>query len=307
MKVKVIDEMKPIIYIMETAYDKMNEYIDQSDLEIGWLGTATKRGSNIYVIEDTYLFEQEVSDTTTEIKEEGLNNFAMELMQKENGEELWNNMRVWGHSHVDMGTSPSSQDNEQMKLFIKNPNEFFIRIIGNKKGDMKIDIYDFELGLIYEDMEYEIVYEEEKQGKINNINNTIKRLRDMLEKMITPNEDVKTSIKEEIALKVKKKKEKYVSYYNTYNDYGYYSNYGNYGKSKVRDEAEVRAEKLFDMLEIQDIYLIMENLEAGGTSADMLVNENLTPDEAFELDELIIDYCTCHPNEYNEYLEYNYK
>ena len=149
MNVKLIKGYMPELYIYNDAMNKMEEYIRQSDLEIGWLGCATKEDGNYY-IEDVFLFKQEVHSTTTEITTEGLNEFAMDLLYEENGVEIWNNMKVWGHSHVNMPTSPSGQDDKQIEVFAENAEDFFIRIIANKSGDFRIDLYDFTTGVIYE-------------------------------------------------------------------------------------------------------------------------------------------------------------
>ena len=40
MNTKIIKGCEPKLYIDNIALDKMKEYIRQSSLEIGWLGTA---------------------------------------------------------------------------------------------------------------------------------------------------------------------------------------------------------------------------------------------------------------------------
>lgn len=288
MKVRILKNFEPILTINKIAMDKMKEYIDQSKLEIGWLGCAerTKEG---YCIDDVFLFEQEVHSTTTEITTEGLNNFAMELMSEENGLEKWNNMRVWGHSHVNMTTSPSSQDEKQMDLFIENPNDFFIRIIGNKKGSFKIDIWDFELGLIYEDMNYTISYEKEVEEQVSILNKQIKILQEKLKNLLIPNQDLKKEIEKEIKSKVSEK-----TYTNKYKNYSTsYSNW--YTKSSKKKEnqsviVENKAQEVYDALTEEEKYTLMENIEYGGTSIDLLSGYDLSLYESYELDSLIEEY-----------------
>ena len=288
MKVRILKDFEPNLTINKIAMDKMKEYIDQSKLEIGWLGCAerTKEG---YYIDDVFLFEQEVHSTTTEITTEGLNNFAMELMAEENGLEKWNNMRVWGHSHVNMTTSPSSQDEKQMDLFIENPNDFFIRIIGNKKGSFKIDIWDFELGLIYEDINYTISYEEEIAEEVSVLNKQIKFLQEKLKNLLIPNQNLKKDIEKEIKNKVSEK-----TYTNKYKNYSTsYSNW--YGKQDKKKEnpsiiVEDRAQRVYEDLTEEEKHYLMENIELGGTSLDLLEEYDLSLYESYELDALIEDY-----------------
>ena len=234
MNVKLIKGYMPELYIYNDAMNKMEEYIRQSDLEIGWLGCATKEDGNYY-IEDVFLFKQEVHSTTTEITTEGLNEFAMEILQEEDGMEKWNNMRVWGHSHVNMSTHPSSQDESQMDLFLENTNEFFIRIIANKKGDYNISIYDYEVGICYEKVPYKIYYDRDVEQTVQTITNQIKILKARLEELVSPSKEMVEGITQEIKDKVKKKtytNVKGATKYGAYQGYYDYGNYSHYKKTK---------------------------------------------------------------------------
>src|SRR5690606_11009605 len=108
---------------------KMFIYVDECNDEIGWLGTAKiMEGNehNIVFIDDVFLFDQEVHATTTEITPEGLTEFANELIEMgDKGIEIWNNIKVWGHSHVNLGVSPSGQDDKQMKTFRDGGHDWF--------------------------------------------------------------------------------------------------------------------------------------------------------------------------------------
>ena len=92
MNIKMMRGFEPIVEINNIALQKMNEYTNQSNEEIGWLGTARKLEDKHYIIDDVFLFRQEVHSTTTEITVEGLSEFCQELMMRENGMEIWNNM-----------------------------------------------------------------------------------------------------------------------------------------------------------------------------------------------------------------------
>ena len=327
MNVKLIHKYEPKVYISNDAYNKTMEYINQSSQEIGWLATAERVDKDFY-IEDTFLFKQEVSCVTTEIKEDGLNEFAMELMQHENGVEIWNKMRVWGHSHVNMGTNPSGQDNDQMKLFLENPNDFFIRIIGNKKEEFKIDIWDFQKGLIYENAEFTIIYDEKTQETIEAINKQISLLRERMESLISPNKELQEDIKNEIKEKVKEKRFTNVygkgintygnTYGNAWDNYGLddlYDEYGVYEYESYKDSKEdkkgkknkkkVNIDEIFEQLEQEEIFLIMEGIEQGYSSSDMLNWKEfayLTTKDFEELDDMVCDYTMKNEAEYTKYL-----
>ena len=120
----------------------MKYYVQLSNKEIGWLGEAYKNEQSNYIyIKDVMLFKQEVHMTTCEITPEGLSDFAEELLQLKNGMDIWNNLTVWGHSHVNMGVSPSSQDHDQMKVFKDGGHKWFLRIIANKSGELETTLF----------------------------------------------------------------------------------------------------------------------------------------------------------------------
>ena len=93
--VVVIDELVPEVVISKTALTKMQLYVDNCKTEVGWLGTAFKNEeSNNIIIEDVFLFEQEVHATTTEITPEGLGKFGEHLMTLDNGIDIWKVVKI---------------------------------------------------------------------------------------------------------------------------------------------------------------------------------------------------------------------
>lgn len=310
MNTKIIKGCEPKLYIDNVALDKMKEYIRQSSLEIGWLGTAERVGNKKYMITDVFLFKQEVHSTTTEITPEGLSEFAMELMQQDNGMEIWNNMRVWGHSHVNMSTSPSGQDDKQMETFLENENEFFIRIIGNKKNEFKIDIYDYNIGVMYENMKFDVVYDENIQEKIETITNQINILSAKLNELTMVSNDLVKEVELDIKEKVKKKEFKTWTNNNTntWQDNWYdYSGYTNtHSKKKETKEKVEKVEDVsyfFDTLSEREVFQLMEHIDQGGTSQELLDGYDLGLYGSYELDELVEEYCLKFIEEYQIYLQ----
>ena len=150
----------PSILISPLALAKMINIINECDKEVGWLGEANRNEeNNIIIIHDVHLFHQEVHSTTCEITPEGLSQFGEELLKQQDGMEKWNNIKVWGHSHVNMGVFSSGQDDKQMEVFADH-NDWFIRIIANKKDEMKIDFYDYTKNIVYIDLDWEMYFPE---------------------------------------------------------------------------------------------------------------------------------------------------
>lgn len=147
-------DLEPMIWVAPIALDKMALYVQGCNKEIGWLGKV-QREDMAFIIHDVYLFKQQVHATTCEISPEGLSDFAMEVLttDPENGMDIVNNLRLWGHSHVNMGVSPSGQDNTQVEGFKEN-NPFFVRVIANKSGEMEFAIYDFENAITYKNVKW---------------------------------------------------------------------------------------------------------------------------------------------------------
>ena len=299
MNVKMIKGFMPKVYINNNAMNKMQEYIRQCDNEIGWLGCAEKI-DGAYHITDVFLFEQEVHSTTTEITTEGLNNFAMELMKTNNGIETWNNMRVWGHSHVNMSTSPSSQDESQMDLFLENTNDFFIRIIANKKDNFRIDIYDYEIGICYTEVPYDLMFDNETEKQVNKLSLQIRTLKDRLEKLLNPSEDLAKEIESEIKNKVREKVIVKNPTYKTY--YGGYQQSWNTNLTKEKKKIITDSKEFFNELTDIEIFYIAETLENGGALSDLFEDYEFKGTTEYEIEDMVLEYSEAYPEKYYEYL-----
>lgn len=173
----------PVVYIDPIALEKMTVIVDIAKKEVGWLGTARQLRTGDFIIDDVYLFDQEVSWSECEMTTEGLEAVAMELLSQEGDDTLYNNLRVWGHSHANMGTSPSAQDDTQMALFKDNGCDWFIRIIANKTGRLEITVFMYRNNLVINDAEWRIA--------------------------IPAIEDIRSQIETEFAAKVRDKPYKY--------------------------------------------------------------------------------------------------
>ena len=146
------------IKVTPLALAKMNDYIHLCPEEIGWLGLVTVNATE-YVITDVILFKQEVTAATTEIDENSLAEIVNEILVNNPGVaglNIVNSLRMWGHSHVYMGVTPSGQDDAQMNVFNTNGVDYFIRAIGNKSGKLRFDIYYYEKGVAYMDVEWSV-------------------------------------------------------------------------------------------------------------------------------------------------------
>ncbi len=146
----------PRVLLTRQAYNDMFILVDELSKEVGWIGSVEKLGRD-YLIKEVFLLDQESHTTTCEITADGLSEWASEVLSsREDGMEVVNGLRFWGHSHVNMGTSPSAQDDTQMSIFSESCDDFFIRGILNKAGRMEFTLYLYELGVEIQDCQWAI-------------------------------------------------------------------------------------------------------------------------------------------------------
>lgn len=137
----------PRVLISPIAYKRMQLYIELARKEVGWLGTITRLPDGDFLIDETFLLEQEVTPTETELSVEGQNALVNELLVKgDEGLEQVNQLRFWGHSHVRMGTSPSNTDERTMERWQTEGLPWAVRGIFNKLGRAEFTIYLYEQG-----------------------------------------------------------------------------------------------------------------------------------------------------------------
>lgn len=144
--VVTIDVPKPTVLLTSAAYVKMTYLIHHSNKELAWHGTVSKVGTN-YLIEDIFVYPQTVTSTTVDSDEVKYPQWCMRL-----ADNVINKLRFQGHSHVNMGVSPSGRDTTNWKNFLNllRDDEFYIFCIGNKKGEYYWNIYDNAINVMFE-------------------------------------------------------------------------------------------------------------------------------------------------------------
>lgn len=145
------DAEKAKLIFTQTAWNKMTALVDTCDKEIAWHGLVEKN-ENEYTITDIIVFPQTVSAATVTSDE---TEYSLWVAQQP--DEIFNSMRFHGHSHVNMGVSPSGVDTEYQNNMLKNLNDFYIFAIFNKKGDHWCAIYDVESNMAYGNSDVEVI------------------------------------------------------------------------------------------------------------------------------------------------------
>lgn len=147
MKVESIGDNMPVFFMNAETYSRIKNIVNLSPKEVSWFSHVEKiEDTSAYLISGAYLVEQTVSSSETEMTTEGLYKF-MESIIEEKGIKFYNEIRCWGHSHVDMSTGPSGQDMKQIQEF--DNGDIYIMLIINKRGEIYSALYDFKNKIRY--------------------------------------------------------------------------------------------------------------------------------------------------------------
>ena len=146
---------RPTIYISANAYLKMLLYIRDTDVEIAWHGVVERnQEQNWYHIKDVFLYPQRITAATVNTDQEKY----QEWLQNIEDDAVFNNIRFQGHSHVNMGTTPSSTDLNMYDNFLQilPKNDYYIFTIMNKHGNHTWLIYDLTKNIVYETADIDV-------------------------------------------------------------------------------------------------------------------------------------------------------
>lgn len=153
------DEEKATIYFNQIAWDKTRALLHTFNDEVGWHGTA-ERGEeeNSYYITDILVYPQEVTGATIVTDQQEYETWLMS-----HPDEVFNNIRMQGHSHVNMGVTPSGTDLELYNSIITKlrGEMFYIFMIFNKKHDVTVKIYDLKTNRMFDTSEVDVKVSDE--------------------------------------------------------------------------------------------------------------------------------------------------
>lgn len=154
---KVQNLRTPTVLVAPQAMADMWDLTDLHRDEIGWLGSVRILARSQFLIEEIFLVEQRAHSATTEISEDGLAKLAEDLLgnRGDEGLDIVNRIRFWGHSHVNMGLTPSSQDESMLRKLAEDTGDYFIAARTNKRGLMRYDLLR-EDGLLITDIPWQV-------------------------------------------------------------------------------------------------------------------------------------------------------
>ena len=143
-------QRKAELRFSEKAWYKMQALVRECDKEVGWHGVARRLeepGKDAYLIEDIFVYPQMVTGATITTNQKEYEAWLNKLP-----DEVFNNMRMQGHSHVNMGVSPSGTDISLYERTLQQVEDtmFQIFLIWNKRNEHHIKIYDMEKNILFE-------------------------------------------------------------------------------------------------------------------------------------------------------------
>lgn len=154
-KIEVVQQGKKdsrvgTLIITPNAWAKMMLLVAKYTTEIAWRGLIEKQEDGLYVVKDIVIYPQTVSGTTIitdyEKFDEWLESFTAEERKK---------MRFHGHSHVNMGVTPSQTDRDMRDGVISQianktgENIFYAFVIVNKSYAVSAEIFDISSNALF--------------------------------------------------------------------------------------------------------------------------------------------------------------
>ena len=144
---------RAIIWLTSLAYNKILALLTEFSDEVGWHGTVSRINDTEFVIEDIFVYPQEVTGSTV--------NTDQSLYSKwlyEQSDEVFSNLKMQGHSHVNMGVNPSGVDeNHRAKILQQlDPEMFYIFQIWNKSLSIHTLIYDMKNNVLFENNDVDV-------------------------------------------------------------------------------------------------------------------------------------------------------
>lgn len=141
-------ERKATVIFTKMAWEKMQLLVKEFDKEVAWHGIAERcEEKDTYLISDILVYPQEVTGSTVTTDQSKYEEWLMS-----HDDDVFNKIRMQGHSHVNMAVSPSSVDLSLYERLLDqlSSDMFYIFMIWNKRGEKTVKIYDIRENILFE-------------------------------------------------------------------------------------------------------------------------------------------------------------
>ena len=147
------EKSNAVVLLTPEAYRKIVVLVTEFSDEVAWHGSVTRSNDTEFIIEDIFVYPQEVTGSTVITDQDEYSKWLYEQ-----SDEVFNKIRLQGHSHVNMGVSPSGVDDNHRKQILEQleSDMFYIFQIWNKSLSVHTLIYDMSRNILYEDNDIEV-------------------------------------------------------------------------------------------------------------------------------------------------------
>lgn len=175
-KTLMASDRKATVIFEPEAFVKMMSLVMKFGSEVAWHGLATRdddEEKDVYYIHDIIVYPQTVTGATVNTDQKEYEEWYQNL-----DDDTFNMVRMQGHSHVNMSTSPSGVDEKaQQDILDALPaGMFYIFMIWNKSLEYNAKIYDLKKNILFEthDIDVDVMN--------TDIGNFLKDANDMVKK-----------------------------------------------------------------------------------------------------------------------------
>lgn len=141
------EKSKAEILFTAKAFAKIRLLVETAMTEIAWHGTVERLGKQSFLITDIFVYPQEITSATVNMDTAAYGEWLAKLPDN-----IFDNLRFQGHSHVNMGVYPSAVDKNSYNeiLNLLKDDDFYIFAIFNKQKEVFIELYDLKTNALYE-------------------------------------------------------------------------------------------------------------------------------------------------------------
>lgn len=145
-----VKDRKATVFLTPQAFAKLWALVTNFNKEVAWHGLARRMEDETkdeYLIYDIMVYPQEVTGSTVNTDQMEYQNWLLGLSN-----EVFNNVRFQGHSHVEMAVNPSTTDLDHQRRILDQlgPEDFYIFQIWNKKSACHTKIYDMKKNVFFD-------------------------------------------------------------------------------------------------------------------------------------------------------------
>jgi hypothetical protein len=169
------DDCKATVWLSQDAYRKTLALVTQFTDEVGWHGTVARVSDNEFLIQDVFVYPQEVTGATVNTDQAAYTDWLYSQP-----DEVFGSLRMQGHSHCNMGVTPSGVDDKHRQQILDQleTGMFYIFMVWNKSLAIHTLIYDMEKNILYEDKDVDVklVSDEDMDAFLEDAHEKVKKL-----------------------------------------------------------------------------------------------------------------------------------